>query len=743
MIRLAIATILTGCFAIVVRFGQRRNGNLLAIGAANYVVASLSFLPVFYLVTTHVSRQTVLVGAGGGLIYATAYFLLLPVLRAKGVAISTAVMRLSVVLPMLLSLLLWQEVPTAVQAAGAGLAFAALPLLALGRARGTVPLTGKQPLAPLVALFLFNGACLCVQKVYQTTGAFAERPAFFMALFGTAALYAGTVWLIKSRQLSPVDLAIGALLGLVNAAANFANLAALDLYSGVVFFPVTAAGGLVFATLFAAVVWRETPSKWGALGIALAVVAVALVNVGSALEQPAYRQSSVLDASGESPFAQRSGRRPTTEGGSPAPDEEGTDEMAEPETLASLWDLEEIAAAPLRLQELRRRTTGWGRGRLRQRELLYYSHDWAGGEVVIHAHLALPSGRTPAPAVVMGTGDADSGAEFSRKHGVATLAVERPGTGESSGPEDDYANWVQFDDPRESWMWHYVNAALRAVTLLSTLPEVDADRIGITGASRGGTMAWIANGVDPRLKLALPVATGGDIVRALDHGGWANYIHRDEAGQPCIPDEFHRFARFYDPMLYCGSQHGGVMLVVGAQDEFFPLYCTATTAQASAEDDFRMLIVANWDHGYFTGDNAHVDAFDNREEASRKTDRAVGAAIDHWLRGTARMPGLPELDVERQSDHLVFTVTPADPDAVGRVAVQVSTDGAYTFGSIDATREGPSFRGELVGPDTAVLAGVAAFAEVEYTEGPILTSIPWFGPAFRQIMRPFPEPDES
>ncbi len=745
MIRLALATILTGAFAIVVRFGQRRKGNLPAIGAVNYAVATLAFVPALYLLTTHVSRHTALVGAIGGLVYATAYFLLLPVLHSQGVAISTAVMRLSVVLPMLLSLLLWQEVPTALQGVGAGLALTALPLLALGRAAGIGPPAQRPPFMPFVALFLFNGTCLCIQKWYQTTGTFAERPAFFIVLFGLAALYTSIVWLARSRSLTRVDLAIGALLGLVNAGANFASLAALDVCSGVVFFPVTAAGGLVFAALFAAVFWREVPSRWGALGILVAVAAVALVNVGSAVEQPTYRSVPVLAAAEESPFAtsDRDNRWPAGGTRTDGVQEAAMQDTTEAAAPALLWDLEAITKAPLKLRTVRKRTTGWGAGRLEHHELFFYSHDWAEGEVVIHAYLALPVSDEPVPAIVMGTGDADSAAEFCRNHRVATVVIDRPGTAESSGPEDDYTNWVRFADPRESWMWHYVNAGLRAVTLATTLPEVDPDRIGITGSSRGGTMAWIANGVDPRLKLAIPVATGGDIVRALDHGGWANYIHRDETGRPYVPDGFHRFARFYDPLVYCGKQHGGVMLVVGAQDEYFPLYCTATTAEASASDDLRMLIIANWDHGYFTGDNAHVDAFDNRPEASAKTDLAVASAIDYWLRGTGPMPKSPELAAERNGDRVLFTVTPDLVENVDRALLRVSLDGAYTFDALPATGHGSQFTAELAGPDTAVLDGVAAYAEVGYTEGPVLTSIPWFGPAFRQVMRPFPEPDES
>jgi hypothetical protein len=246
-------------------------------------------------------------------------------------------------------------------------------------------------------------------------------------------------------------------------------------------------------------------------------------------------------------------------------------------------------------------------------------------------------------------------------------------------------------------------------------------------------MAWIANGVDPRLKLTIPVATGGDIVRALDHGGWANYLHRDEAGQCYIPDEFHTFARCYDPILYAGTQHGAVLLIVGAQDEYFPLPCTKTSAEASAQDEFRLLVIPNWDHGYFAGDNPEVDAFDNSAEARRKREQAVGAAIDAYLRA-GTMPPMPELAVVREDEGLRCAVDGVAAPA--RATLWVSFDGAYTFQP--TAMEG--FHARVTVSNTAALEGAALFAEVEYEGGPVLTSLPWLGAAFEQRVRPFPEP---
>lgn len=127
---------------------------------------------------------------------------------------------------------------------------------------------------------------------------------------------------------------------------------------------------------------------------------------------------------------------------------------------------------------------------------------------------------------------------------------------DAGGPQG-WGGWGQIDDPREDqWTYHAVADALLAHSLLRSLPEVDPDRIGVTGISWGGYLTSIIAGVDPRLKFAVPVYGCG----FTNEHGFAHSV--TDLG----PERGDRWMRWWDPSAYLPAAKVPMLWVNGTND---------------------------------------------------------------------------------------------------------------------------------------------------------------------------------
>ena len=88
------------------------------------------------------------------------------------------------------------------------------------------------------------------------------------------------------------------------------------------------------------------------------------------------------------------------------------------------------------------------------------------------------------------------------------------------GYDDTVQTPHDFGGPREDlWSFNALGLQLwnsmRVIDFLQSLPDVDAERIAVTGASGGGTQTFLVSAVDPRVKVAAPV----NMISAIMQGG--------------------------------------------------------------------------------------------------------------------------------------------------------------------------------------------------------------------------------
>lgn len=268
---------------------------------------------------------------------------------------------------------------------------------------------------------------------------------------------------------------------------------------------------------------------------------------------------------------------------------------ASAERTVGPWDLDALAKVP---------ECTWIDSTGPVRSLFYAGEPYQGRPTRVFAYYAVPEkreGRLPAMVLVHGGGGKAfrEWAELWGKRGYAAMAMDLAGHGPDGkrlpdgGPDqDDNAKFLDIAKGiREAWPYHAVANVIRAVSLIRSLPEVDADRVGITGVSWGGYLTCIVSGVDERLKVSVPVYGCG-------------FLWEDSAWLPVFakmpPSDRELWIKTYDPSKYLSGCRMPVLFMNGTNDFAYPL--------GSYQKSYRLVkgprtlcVTVNMPHGHAEG----------------------------------------------------------------------------------------------------------------------------------------------
>ncbi|MCX5769138.1 MAG: acetylxylan esterase [Candidatus Hydrogenedentes bacterium] len=136
---------------------------------------------------------------------------------------------------------------------------------------------------------------------------------------------------------------------------------------------------------------------------------------------------------------------------------------------------------------------------------------------LVTGNLYRPKGAGPFPAVVCPHGHWEQGRLANEERGSVPgrcITMARMGAVVFSYDMIGYVDSMQYKhnwggQSEKLWGYHPFAAQLwssiRAVDFVQSLPDVDPERVGCTGASGGGTQAFALCAVDPRVKVSAPV----------------------------------------------------------------------------------------------------------------------------------------------------------------------------------------------------------------------------------------------
>ena len=277
MLYLLLLPVLYAYQSVAARHLQRVNLNLYAVGGFTYLFSALIYAVAFWLEPTPMQPIILYSGFALGVLYAATYLLFVPTLADRGVSVMAAMCQLSALVPMLASLVIWQERPTPVRLGGAILCLIAMPMLTLDKGITDIQLTVRKVLI-FAGMVVFNGGVLLTLKWFHEQRVGEQFTGFMLVTFIVATVVMALLWPAYRGRVTRGVLPWGAALSLCYAGAALVLVMALRAYEGAVVFPFAEATAVALTVVFAAFVWREIPGKVGVVGIAIVTVAAALIN---------------------------------------------------------------------------------------------------------------------------------------------------------------------------------------------------------------------------------------------------------------------------------------------------------------------------------------------------------------------------------------------------------------------------------------------------------------------------------
>ena len=258
------------------------------------------------------------------------------------------------------------------------------------------------------------------------------------------------------------------------------------------------------------------------------------------------------------------------------------------------------------------------------RQFFYEDAEYKGKPTWVFAYYAAPQGEPPAsgwPAVVCAHGGGGTAyPEWVRKwnhYGYAAVAMDLEGhlpggrhhqvegnfpTGqqhENSGPARiDYFGDRDLPD-NEQWFYHAVAAVIRANSLLRSFPEINADKIGLTGISWGGTVVSTVAGVDSRFAFVVPVY-GCGFIHESDNPGLAQWFPPNHMND----QQFRDYRTKWDPSAHLPHAKMPMLWMSGFDDPVFQVNIFAKSA-AAAGGPSTLCVRGRMLHGHGVGWQKH------------------------------------------------------------------------------------------------------------------------------------------
>ncbi len=277
MIYLILAIISSSLISVLMRVSQQKRKSDIGMLVFNYAACALLgflFMPKENFSFRNTGMAAAIgMGAAAGILFMLSFVVFQQNIKNNGVIPATMFMKLGVIVPVLVSVIVFKEAPKALQIAGIVLSIVAIIVFNYDRAG--MKNGGKTGF--LILLLASAGLADSMINIYKNVGSDILNGFFLFLIFFFAGICATILFFVKRESLGKWDVLFGILIGIPNYFSSKFLLASLSSIQAVVAYPVCNVATIVLVSLVGIIAFKETVSKQKIAGLVLAAGAVALL----------------------------------------------------------------------------------------------------------------------------------------------------------------------------------------------------------------------------------------------------------------------------------------------------------------------------------------------------------------------------------------------------------------------------------------------------------------------------------
>ncbi len=281
MIYLLLSILCSAMISIVMRLSEGNVKSKLCMIAINYMTCFMLSWGMTGFQNPFLDETGLMatfgMGAFNGLFYMLALILGQYSIARNGVILSSVFSKMGVlVIPLLVSILFFKEVPTSFQFVGFILALASIFVLNYQKGKSSLQ---KKLKWSLFALLVAEGCAGIMAKVFREIGNNVLEYNFLLYTFLTAFFFCVILILIKKEWIGKKEIFYGVMIGLPNFLASRFVLLALKTVPAVVVYPAKSVATIAVISLAGVFIFKERLSRQQSMAMGVIIIALILLSL--------------------------------------------------------------------------------------------------------------------------------------------------------------------------------------------------------------------------------------------------------------------------------------------------------------------------------------------------------------------------------------------------------------------------------------------------------------------------------